>query len=478
MTNPTPPTENPVPTRGRLSGFFADVREAIHGSRQDFTEGTMGRAILLLAIPMVLETSMHSIFAICDTYFVGRLGTAAVASVGVTEALLSIVFAVGLGLSMGTAATVARRIGEKDPEGAARVTVQALTLGLVVSVVIGVFGALYATELLELMGTPEDVLATGQGYAAHILGGSGTVLLLFLINAVFRGAGDPTLALRSLALANLANIILDPLLIFGLGPFPELGVTGAAVATNIGRGIGVLYQVTILARGLGRIRIERRHLVLSPDIMTRLLRVSSMAIFQYAVATSSFTGLVRVITPYSSAALAGYTIAVRVIIFVLLPAWGMCNAAATLVGQNLGAGKPERAEQAVWRTARYNLVFLSSIGVLFLFTAPWIIRFFTDMPEAIDYGARCLRLVACGYPLMAYGMVMISSFNGAGDTTTPTWVNLGCHWLLKIPLAWILTWPLGWGPTGVFLAIPVAEAAVALSTVLLFRRGHWKRKVI
>jgi len=472
----TPPTDSPP--RGRWAALWADVREAVRGSDRDFTRGSLPRAIFLLAVPMVLETSMHSVFAVCDTWFVARLGPAAVAGVGLTDSLLAVVFAVSLGLSMGAAAMVARRIGEKDREGATVTTVQAIVLGLIVSVIVGVAGAANAGRLLELMGAQQDVLDAGTGYATHIFGGCGTILMLFLINAAFRGAGDPFLAMRVLALANLANVVLDPILIFGLGPIPAMGVTGAAVATNLGRGLGVLYQVRILTSGRGRIRIRRRHLQVVPETMARLLRVSAYGIFQFFVATSSFTGMVRVLTPYSSSALAGYTIAVRVIIFVLLPAWGLCNAAATLVGQNLGAGRPERAVRSVWLTARFNLGFLCSAGLLFIVAARPIVSLFTDAEDVIGYGAQCLLLVSLGYPLMAFGMVLIASFNGAGDTRTPTFINLVCHWLLKIPLAWVLTWQLGWGPTGVFVAIPVAEAVAALTAVVFFRRGHWQRKVL
>ena len=455
---------------GRWSALWADVREAVRGSRQDFTEGSMGRAIFLLAVPMMLETSMHGIFSVCDTYFVG--------SVGLTDSLLSIIFAVSLGISMGTAAMVARRVGEKKTADAAVVTVQSLVLGVAFALVIGVAGALNAGNLLELMGARDDVIATGTGYATHILGGSGTILLLFVVNATFRGSGAPHLALRALAIANLANVALDPILIFGLGPIPALGVTGAGVATNLGRVLGLLYQVRVLVTGQGRVRIRRHQLKVEPAVMLRLMRVSGVAILQYFVATTSFTGMVRIITPYSSAALAGYTIAVRLIIFVLLPAWGLCNAAATLVGQNLGAGKPERAERSVWVAARYNLAFLGCTGLFFVLAARPVVGLFTDVPEVIGYAVECLRTVSCGYLLMAYGMILTASFNGAGDTATPTWINLGCHWCLKLPLAWLLTWPLGWGPTGVFVAIPVAEATIAVTAIVLFRRGRWKRQVV
>lgn len=462
---------------GRWAAFKADVVAAIRGVEQDYTILPLRRAILLLAIPMVLETSMFSIFAICDAYFVARLGPAAVASVGMSDALLSIIFAVGLGLSMGTVATVARRFGEKKPEQAAKVTGQAIVLSLIAAVVFGGSGVFFASDLLTAMGADQEILRTGLGYATNLFGGSGIVVLLFLINGAFRGAGDPIIALRALTIANAINLALDPILIFGLGPIPALGVTGAAIATNIGRSIGVLYQLRILFGGHSRLRLAAHHLKVAPEIMLRLLRVSGQAVLQFAIATTSFTGLVKVLAP-SSIALAGYTIAVRVIIFVLLPAWGMANASAMLVGQNLGAGKPERAESAVWATARYNLYFLTTVGILFILTARPIISLFTDVEEVIYYGTACLRIVCFGYPLMAYGMVMVSAFNGAGDTATPTWVNLGCHWLLKLSLAWYLAWSLGWGPIGVFVAIPAAEAAVAATAVVLFRRGGWKSRAV
>ena len=466
------------PARGRLALILADVLEAIRGSRRDFTREPLGKSIFLLAVPMVLETSMHSLFAVFDAYFVGRLGASAVATVGVTESLLSVVFAVSLGLSMGATAMVARRVGEKDPEAAAVVTVQAIGLGLLLAIILGLAGALNSRRLLELMGAGDDILEVGSTYATITYGCSGTILMLFLINATFRGAGDPALALRSLAIANLANIVLDPLFIFGLGPIPAMGVTGAAVATTLGRSLGLFYQLWVLVVGERHVRIRLRHLKVIPEVMLRLLRISGIGIFQMFVATSSFTGLVRVITPYSAEALAGYTIALRVIVFILLPAWGMGNAIATLVGQNLGAGRPERAERCVWVAARYNLVFLVSAAVVFIVAARSIVGIFSDSATVVAYGADCLRIVSLGYFAMAYGMVMISSFNGAGDTTTPTWINIGCHWLIKIPLAWALTWPLGWGPRGVFTAIPVAEVAVAMAAFVLFRRGRWKNRAI
>lgn len=455
-----------------------DLIEAIRGTRRDFSREPIRKSLFLLAVPMVLETSMHSTFAVFDTFLVGRLGPSAVASIGLTEALLSIVFAVAMGLSMGTAATIARRIGEKKAETAVVTAVQAIVLGLLLSVVVGVVGAVNATTMLELMGARHDILAEGSNYAIISFASCGTIFLLFLINAAFRGAGDPSLALRALAVANLANIILDPLLIFGIGPFPALGITGAAVATALGRTLGLIYQVRLLTSGKSRLHLRRRHLKIVGDVMMRLIRVSGMGVLQFFITTSSFTGLVWVITPYSSAALAGYTISLRVILFVLLPAWGLANASATLVGQNLGAGEPDRAEHSVWIAARYNLAFLGFASVLFLFLAQPLLGLFTNSAEAIGYGTQCLRIISCGYLMTAYGMVMMAAFNGSGDTTTPMWINLACHWMVKLPLAWTLTWPLGWGPMGMFVAIPVSEALIAISSLILFRRGKWRTRVI
>lgn len=480
---PDPPTSDlpaapPESSRSWLAVLRSDVLEAIRGSRRDFTKEPLTKALFLLAVPMILEMSMHSVFAIFDTYFVGRLGPAAVASVGLSESLLSVIFAVALGLGMGVAAMVARRMGEKDPEAAAVVTVQAIGLGVFLALTIGLTGALNAERLLRLMGARDDILETGTGYAMFAFGSSGIILLMFVINAAFRGAGDPSLALRVLAVANAVNIVLDPLLIFGLGPIPALGVTGAAVATTLGRSIGLAYQIRILTRGDGRLRIRRRHLEIVPKVMLRMLRVSGMGILQFFLATSSFTGMVRVITPYSSEALAGYTIAVRVIMFVLLPAWGLGNAAATLVGQNLGAHKPDRAEHAVWVSVRFNLVLFGLTALLFFFFSQPLVGLFTDSAEAVLYGSQCLRMVSYGYLMTAFGLVLMAAFNGAGDTTTPMWINLWAHWIVKIPLAWALAWPLGWGPLGVFVAIPVAEVIVAVTAIVVFRRGRWKSHVV
>jgi putative MATE family efflux protein len=427
---------------------------------------------------MILEMVMESVFGIVDVFFVGRLGPDAVAAVGLTESLLTVVFTVALGLAMSTTALVARRIGEKEPEEAARTAVQAVAVGLVAALPFAVIGVTWSRELLALMGAPAPVAAVGHGYAAWMLGGNASILLLFLINAVFRGAGDATVAMRSLWLANGVNLVLDPCLIFGLGPFPSLGVTGAAVATTIGRSVGVAYQLRALASGRGRLRVERRHLRLEGPLALHLVRLSVGAMAQFLIGTASWMGLVRILTPFGAAALAGYTIALRIIVVALLPSWGLSNAVATLVGQNLGAGKPERAERAVWIVGLYNMAFLLGVTALFVRAAEPLVAVFSTDPDVQALGATCLRVVSYGYAFYAWGMVMVQAFNGAGDTVTPTWINLCCYWLFQIPLAWVLARSLGYGPAGVFLAITVAESAIAVVGVVAFRRGRWKERVV
>jgi putative MATE family efflux protein len=471
----------PVPAtniRGRLAATWAIVRESMRGSRRDYTEGPIGQAIVLLAIPMVLEVALESVLAVVNVFWVGRLGADAIATVGLTESMLALVYAVAMGLSMGAAATVARRIGEKDPERAASAAVQSIALGIVVAVPIGIAGATLAPRLLMAMGAQPSVIATGARFTAIMLAANVVILLLFLINAIFRGAGDASIAMRSLWLANIVNLLLDPCFIFGLGPFPRLGVTGAAVATCIGRGSGVLFQVWTLSRGRGRIVIGRRHLSVDPAAMLRLLRVSANGIFQVAVGTASWIGLVRIVSSFGSAALAGYTIGIRIVIFAIFPSWGMSNAAATMVGQNLGAKKPDRAERAVWIAGFYNMIFLGTLGALFaLFTRP-LIGLFTADPQVLAYGADCLRFVSYGFPLYAFGMVFTQAFNGAGDTWTPTKINLFCFWFWEIPLAWVLAVRARMGPRGAFVAVMVAFSTLALVSGTLFRRGRWKEKKI
>ena len=466
--------DRPVPQ----PGLWSSIREALRGSHQDYTVGNLNRAILLLAIPMVLEMVLESLFAVVDVLWVGRLGANAVATVGLTESLLALVFSIGIGLSMSTTAMVARRIGEKDPGDAAIAGAQAIFLGLLISLAIGIPAFVFAPQLLRLMGASPEIVVTGSGYARIALGGCGAIVMLFLNNAIFRGAGDAAIAMRLLWVSNILNLILDPCLIFGLGPFPRLGVTGAALATFTGRSIGVLYQFYRLMKGTERIRIPPSLLRLNPRVMWRLIRVSLTGILQFAIANTSWIALVRIVSIFGAAALAGYTIAIRIVIFVILPSWGLSNAAATLVGQNLGAGHPQRAEQAVWRTGLYNMLFLGIIGVVFIFSATPLVRLFTHDPAVVPLAASALRILSYGNIAYAYGMVMLQSFNGAGDTVTPTIVNFFGFWVLEIPLAWWLALHQGLRSTGVFLSIVIAQAAVAVAGILLFRRGKWKRQKI
>jgi len=471
---------DPLTTSGAEAvSFWTIVRESVRGEvHHDFTVGPIGRAVLLLAVPMVLEVVLESVFAVADIFWVSRLGPDAVASVGLTESLLTVIYALAMGLGIGATAVVARRIGEKDPEGAARAAVQALALALLVSVVLGTAGALLAPRLLALMGASPGVIETGRGYATIMLGGEAAIIVLFVANAIFRGAGDAAIAMRVLWLANIINIVLGPLLIFGPGPFPALGVTGAAIATTTGRSIGAIYAVTRLFRQASRIPVGRRHLRVDVVVMRQILSLSGSATLQNLIGMASWIGLVRILAGYGSEALAGYTIAVRLIIFALLPSWGLSNAAATMVGQSLGARKPERAERAVWQAGAYNARFLVAVGILFFVAAPLILRAFTSDPVVSDYAVHCLRIVALGYPLYAYGMVLTQSFNGAGDTWTPTWLNLFCFWIFEIPLAWGLSGPAGFGPSGVFWAIMASFSQLALASAVLFRRGRWKTRVV
>ena len=457
-------------------GLWGSIREAIRGSHQNYTEGPIGRAILLLAVPMVLEMVLESVFAVTDIFFVSRLGADAVATVGITESMLATVYAIAVGLSIGATATVARRIGEGDRDGAAHTAIQALALGIIFSLVLAIAGVALAPSLLELMGGSPQVIASGSRFTQIMLGGNATILLLFLINAIFRGAGDAAIAMRVLWLANFINIVLGPLLIFGVGPFPEMGVAGAAVATNIGRGTGALYAISRLMRPGSRIVIERRHMRLDPVLMWKLVRLSASGSFQVFIGMASWLGLVRILAGFGSAALAGYTIGLRIILFALLPSFGLSNAAATMVGQGLGAGKPERAERAVWIAGFYNLCFLGVVGLAFVLLAGPIVSLFTSDPAVSGYAVSCLRIVAFGFLFYAYGMVITQSFNGAGDTWTPTVINLFVFWLWEIPLAYLLAIRFGFGPSGVFFSIMIAFSTLAVVSAVIFRRGKWKVK--
>lgn len=449
-------------------------KQALKGEEQSYTSGSIDRAIFLLSIPMILEMSMESLFAIVDAFYVSRLGVDALATVSLTESVLTIVYSIAIGLSMGATAMVARRVGEQDIPGAARAGVQAIYLVLGLSVFISIAGLFFSEQILGLMGASESVIASGAGYTRWMLGGNLTVMLIFLINAIFRGAGDASLAMRVLILSNALNIILDPIFIFGWGPIPAMGVEGAAIATTIGRGTGVLYQIFHLVRGKGLIKIHKDNFALDLELIWRLIKVSAGGTVQFIIASASWIFMVRIVSHFGSAALAGYTIAIRVIVFAILPAWGMANASATLVGQNLGAGQPERAEKSVWRTGLFNMVFLACITILFLTLAGPIVRMFTTDSVVLDYAIQCLQIVSIGYVFYAYGMVVAQSFNGAGDTRTPTILNFFAFWTFQIPLAYLLAITFKFGTPGVYWAIVIAESALAIVSILIFRQGKWK----
>ena len=464
-------------------GFLQVIWQAIRGTHisYDYTEGDIGHSIMLLAVPMVLEMLMESVFAVVDVFFVARLGPEAVAAVAITESLMTLIYTLAIGLGIGAMALVARRIGGHDPEGASSAAAQTIAIGIIVSVVVGVAGAALAPDLLAMMGASSAVVEKGAGFTRMMFAGNASVMLLFLLNSVFRGAGDAVIAMRVLWLANAINILLGPCLIFGLGPFPELGVTGAAVATTIGRGTGALYAFSRLLRPGARVRLTRRNLRLEPSVMLGVIRLSGIATFQVFIGMASWIGLVRMLAGFGDPALAGNAIGLRIIMFALLPSWGLSNAAATLVGQALGAGKPERAEQAVWRASFYNMCFLGAVGLLFVVFADQIVSVFTQAavgPEVHRYGSEAVRIIACGFLFYAYGMVITQSFNGAGDTWTPTIINLFVFWLWEIPLAYVLAFEFGLGPRGVFLAITIAFSTLALVSAYIFRKGRWKTKVV
>jgi len=457
---------------------WRDVRASLRGAEHDYTSGSLRQAIALLAIPTMLEMAMESLFAICDIFFVASLGPDAVAAVGYTEAMLTILFAIAIGMAMATTATVSRRIGEKDRRGASTAAAQAIYLGLAISAVIGLPCWIFAADLLALMGASDSVVEVGAGYTGLILGLNALIMMLFINNAAFRGAGQPVLAMRCLWLANGINLALDPCLIYGLGPFPELGVTGAAVATTIGRGSGVLYQFWVLRRGSDRIQLRGDTLKVDPAAMAKLLRLSLSMIVQFLIATSSWLLLMTFMSEHGDEAVAGYTIALRIIMFTLLPSWGLGSAAATLVGQSLGAEKPARAARAVWLTGLLNMSFLALVMLAFIAAPRSLVGIFTDDPAVTSIGADALRIIAYGYVFYAWGMVMIQAFNGAGDSKTPTWINLWCFWALQIPLAWWLTYQTDVGPQGVFWSVALAESALAVACVVMFRRGAWKTRKV
>ncbi|MBL4581802.1 MAG: MATE family efflux transporter [Gammaproteobacteria bacterium] len=466
-------------TLQKIKNGWAFFKQAVAGTGEiDYTEGSIGRVTLMLAIPMILEMAMESVFAVVDIFFVAGLGTAAVATVGLTEAMITLLYAVAIGLSMGTTAMIARRIGEKNVEAASLAAGQAIWIGAFVSVVVGLVGIFYAKNILMLMGADEAVLETGESYTRIMFGSCFTIVFLFLINAIFRGAGDASLAMRALTLANCINIVLDPCLIYGYGPFPELGIEGAAIATNIGRGVGVLYGLYYLCGGGGKIRLRTTNLVLQLPVIVALLRISIGGVSQFLVSTASWVFLMQIVSGFGSAAVAGYTIAVRIVMFSILPAWGLSNAAATLVGQNLGAGQPGRAEASVWHIVKYNVMYMGFASVMMLLFTRSIVGLFTNEPTVVEYAVQCLTIFALAFVAWGAGMAFIQAFNGAGDTITPTWINVFCFWIVQVPLAYFLALGLGFGPVGVFWAVFASDILTGIVGYLVFRRGKWKDRIV
>ena len=467
-----------IKKENRIKSFLRNVKEAVSGTEQDFTEGKLSRAILLLSIPAVLEMVMESVFVIVDIYFVSKLGADAVATVGITESMVTIIYAIAIGLGTATTSLVSRRIGEKNPDAASVVAFQAILTGLIISVIIGLPGALLSKKFLSLMGASKPIIEGMSGYTRIMLGGNIVIMMLFIINAIFRSAGDAAVAMKVLWIGNIINIILDPCLIFGLGPFPHMGVTGAAIATNIGRGTAVLVQFYLLFFGKKRIQLSAKHLVVNFKIMLKLMKLSFGSIGQNLIGTTSWIALVRIISIFGSEVVAGYTIAIRIIGFTILPSWGISNAASTLVGQNLGAKKPERAERSVWVTGWVNMILLSVIGLILVIFPETFIRMFISNENVIRSGVPALRIISIGFVAYGLGMVLVNSFNGAGDTSTPLKINIFAFWFVEIPLAWLLALKAGLREEGVFIAIVIAESLMTLIAWIIFRRGKWKLKVV
>jgi putative MATE family efflux protein len=461
----------------KASYFFSLLKQSLKGGEHDYTQGSIKAAIMLLAVPMILELSLESIFAVVDLYFVSHMpnSTNAVTTVGLTESVITLVYTIAMGLSAGATAVVARRTGEKNAEGAAHAGAQSLLIALIVTVVVSIAGVVFAPDILKIMGAAPEVVKEGTAFTRIMFGGSIVIILLFLINGIFRGVGDAAMAMRSLWIASIINIILCPVLINGIGPFPELGLTGAAIATTIGRGTGVLYQCYHLFNGKRLIKLKPIHFKWDLPVIKTLFEVAWPATVQFFIMSGSFIVLAYLVsTTGGTDASAGYQTAIRNVVFFILPAWGLSNAAATLVGQNLGAGNPDRAAQSVILTAKYNAIFMVFVTVLFVFFSSPIISIFNNDPEVHKYGTLALQIIGTGYVFYGIGMVMIQSLNGAGDTKTPTWINLICFWFFQIPLAWFLVKPLGMGPVGAFIAMPVAETGLALAAWYYFKKGKWK----
>jgi putative MATE family efflux protein len=459
----------------KVRSFITLFKQAVLGSEQNFTEGSINRAIFLLSIPMILEMGMESLLAVVDIFFVSRLNdNNAVTAVGLTESIMALVYSIAMGFGMAATAMVSRRVGEKNEEGAAIAAVNVLYIGLVISVLISFVGIFFYKDILRLMGATEAIVTIGSGYTQWMLVGNLSIVALFLVNAIFRGAGNAAIAMHSLWIANILNMILDPILIFGWGPIEPMGVEGAAVATNIGRAAGVLYQLYYLTGTKGVVKIHKQNIHIDWPVILSLLKIAAGSIGQFLISTLSWLFLARIIINFGSSVYAGYQIAIRVIIFTILPSWGMANAAATLVGQNLGAGQPERAEKSVWMAGKLNMIFLGLISIAFFLVADPIMRIFTQDEQVIFYGAQCLKIVAFGYVFYGYGMVVVQSFNGAGDSRTPTIINLFMYWFFQVPLAYVMAMKLDFGASGAFWAIAIAESALAVVSILIFRRGKWK----
>ena len=462
----------------KYKSLIHNLKEAISGTEQDFTKGSLSKAIFLLAVPMVVEMLMEAIFAVADIFYVSKLGADAIATVGITESLITIVYAIGVGLSMATTALVSRRIGEKDNKKAGRAAFQSILTGLIVSFFISIPGVFFAEDLLRLMGASEKIYTEMASYTAIMLGGNAVIMLLFIINAVFRSAGDAAISMRILIIANLLNIVLDPILIFGFGPIPALGIMGAAIATNIGRGLAVVYQFYLLFNGKKRVQLTLSNVRIHLATIKKLIRLSVGGIGQYLIATSSWIFLVRIISVFGSEALAGYTIAIRVIIFALLPAWGISNAAATLVGQNLGAKQPDRASKSVWKVGKINMIYMGIVSIILFLIPEAIIGLFTTDVAVLSSGISSLKVISLGFLFYGLGMTMVQALNGAGDTITPTWINFFCFWLLEIPLAYFMALEFNIGESGVYYAIIIAESVMTIVAVYFFRLGKWKLKMV
>ncbi|MDX1912677.1 MAG: MATE family efflux transporter [Saprospiraceae bacterium] len=465
-------------TETRFQRILRVLRQSIKGEEQDFTTGSIDRAIVLLSIPMILEMAMESLFAVVDIFFVAKIGPEAVATVGITESVLTLVYSLAIGLSAAATAMVARRVGEGDREAASRAGAQVILIALVLSVAIAVPGYFFAEDILRFMASDQSVSATGHQFTRLLLTCNLPILLLWMLNGIFRGAGDAATAMRALWIANGVNIVLCPIFIFGFGPIPAMGVLGSGIATTIGRSTGVAYQLWNLFE-VGKI-IRLRWEMMRPqwEVIGTLLRVASGSAGQYIIASASWIFMTYILGQISKDVVAGYTIAIRMVIFCLLPSWGMANAAATLVGQNLGAGSPERAEQSAWRAGYYNMLFLAVIGLFCLVFAPQLVRLFSQEPTVVESGSLALRIIAGGYVFYGWGMILTQAINGAGDTFTPTLLNFIFFWLVETPLAWMLALHFDWGQSGVYWSIIIAESLMALSAVWMFKRGKWKTAVV